>query len=79
MQRDGADPVAKSLSKIFCKRASFELKEDEVQAYRKHIDSLQQQVAQVAAKTQENEEYRTWKVGYVLKAAKSQSVIHRVS
>jgi len=64
MQRDGADPVAKSLSKIFCKRASFELKEEEVQAYRKHINSLQEQAAQIAAKAQEDEEYRTWKVGY---------------
>ena len=59
MRPDGADPVASSLSKIFCERASFELKEEDVQAYRKHI---RQQAANVAAKAHEDKEYQTWKV-----------------
>jgi hypothetical protein len=59
MRPDGADPVASPLSKIFCERASFELKEEDVQAYRKHI---RQQAASVAAKAHEDEEYKIWKV-----------------
>lgn len=60
MPRDGAaDPVARSLSKIFCERASFELKDDDIQAYRNHI---RQQAANIVAKAQEDEEYLAWKV-----------------
>lgn len=51
--------MARDLSKIFCERASFELKEEDVVAYRNHIKL---QAANVAAKTQEEEEYRVWKV-----------------
>lgn len=61
MPQDGAaDPVARSLSKIFCERASFELKDDDIQAYRNHI---RQQAATIVAKAQEDEEYLAWKVG----------------
>ena len=61
MPRDGAaDPVACSLSKIFCERASFELKDDDIQAYRSRI---RQQAANIVAKAQEDEEYLAWKVG----------------
>ncbi len=64
MPRDGAaDPVARSLSKIFCERASFELKDDDIQAYRSHI---RQQAASIVAKAQEDEEYLAWKVGFSL-------------
>ncbi|CAL8462723.1 g2256 [Coccomyxa elongata] len=62
MPRDGAaDPVARSLSKIFCERASFELKDDDIQAYRNHI---RQQAANIVAKAQEDEEYLAWKAKY---------------
>lgn len=63
MPRHASVNLAETFAKILCERASFELKEDDVNAYRQHINSLQQ-AAQVtaAARAQEEEEYRHWKV-----------------
>ena len=63
MPRHALDNLSESFAKILCERASFELKEEDVNAYRQHISSLQQ-AAQftAAARAQEEEEYRQWKV-----------------
>jgi len=67
MPRHGSDNLAETFAKILCERASFELKEEDVNAYRQHISSLQQ-AAQftAAAKASEEEEYRQWKVGELM-------------
>lgn len=63
MPRHAPDNLAETFAKILCERASFELKEEEINAYRQHISSLQQ-AAQftAAARAQEEEEFRQWKV-----------------
>ena len=63
MPRHAPDNLAETFAKILCERASFELKEDDINAYRQHISSLQQ-AAQftAAARAQEEEEFRQWKV-----------------
>ena len=63
MPRHAPDNLAETFAKIMCERASFELKEDDINAYRQHISSLQQ-AAQftAAARAQEEEEFRQWKV-----------------
>ena len=62
MPRHAPDNLAETFAKILCERASFELKEDDINAYRQHISSLQQ-AAQftAAARAQEEEEFRQWK------------------
>lgn len=63
MPRHGSDNLAETFAKILCERASFELKEEDVHAYRQHISSLQQ-AAQftAAAKASEEDAFRQWKV-----------------
>ena len=63
MPRHASDNLAETFAKILCERASFELKEEDVNAYRQHISSLQQ-AAQftAAARANEEEEYRQWVV-----------------
>ena len=63
MPRHASDNLAETFAKILCERASFELKEEDVNAYRQHISSLQQ-AAQftAAARAHEDEEYRQWVV-----------------
>ena len=62
MPRHASDNLAETFAKVLCERASFELKEDDINAYRQHISSLQQ-AAQftAAARAQEEEEFRQWK------------------
>lgn len=67
MPREGADPFSQLLARIPCERVSFEYRDEDVQAYRKHISNLQE-AAQInaAARAQEEDEYRAWKVRLVL-------------
>ncbi len=66
MPRHASDNLAETFAKILCERASFELKEEDVNAYRQHISSLQQ-AAQftAAARANEEEEYRQWVVRHL--------------
>lgn len=67
MPRHAPDNLAETFAKILRERASFELKEDDINAYRQHISSLQQ-AAQftAAARAQEEEEFRQWKARLLL-------------
>ena len=81
MPRHDSDNLAETFAKILCERASFELKEDDVHAYRQHISSLQQ-AAQftAAAKASEEEAYRQWVVRYLLlKCAQRTSSVMKLS
>jgi transcriptional regulator of nitric oxide reductase len=63
MPRDGVDPLAQLFATIPCARVSFELKDEDVQAYRKHVNTLQEAVQlNAAARAQEEEEYLAWRV-----------------
>ena len=79
MPRHALDNLSETFAKILCERASFELKEEDVNAYRQHISSLQQ-AAQVtaAARAQEEEEHRQWKVRQQQKLAASPPTEHRM-
>ena len=57
--------MAGTFARILCARASFELREEDVQAYRRRISSMQQ-VAQVSAacRAREEDDYRAWQVGH---------------
>ena len=64
MPAEGTDPLAENFARILCERASFELREEDVHAYRRRLSSLQHAVqVSAAAKAQEDEEYRQWQVG----------------
>jgi hypothetical protein len=64
MPPEQPDALAETFARILCERASFELREEDVQAYRRRISSMQQ-AAQVSAasRAREEEEYRAWQVG----------------
>ena len=69
MPQHASDNLAETFAKILCERASFELKEEDVNAYRQHISSLQQ-AAQftAAARVNEEEAYRQWMVRKLAKS-----------
>ena len=63
MPSDGAGPLAENFARILSERASFELREEDVHAYRRRLSSLQHAVqVSAAARAQEDEEYRQWQV-----------------
>lgn len=64
MAQEQPDALAQTFARILSERASFELKDEDVQAYRRRINSMQQAVqVSAAARAHEEEEYRAWQVG----------------
>ena len=64
MPQEQPDALAQTFARILCERASFELKDEDVQAYRRRINSMQQAVQiSAAARAHEEEDYRAWQVG----------------